>query len=1034
MRQVLSALALVIALLTIAPIPAAAQNIMCPDRPLADSTNACANTRFVLNNGGGGGGSLTVGTSPIVSGISTRVLFDNAGILGEYVISGTGNVAMTTSPVLTTPNLGTPSVATLTNATGLPVSTGISGLGTGVPAALAINVGTAGAFIVNGGALGTPSSGTLTNATGLPVSTGISGLGAGIATWLATPSSANLASAMTDKTGTGVLVFATSPALVTPALGVATGTSLALNGATLGANALAVTGTVLLNNALTYGGVTLANSVTGTGSMVLSASPTFSGTIGGTAIIPLTALATQAADTALVNASGSAASPTAVAIGSCSTVSSALTYNTTTHAFGCNNIAGSGTVNSGTSGQIAWYPGSTNVVGGNANITIAAGTLTLGVATSVIGQLALSGNTSGTVTLAPQAIAGTPTITFGTSSGTPAVTASSPLAITTATGNITCATCATITNGGALTGTAPVAISAAGAISITGVAGQVLGGSGPAFTATPTLGAAGVATGQVKFSGTSSGTVTFTVNDTAGTWTMKLPATAGLAGQYLGTDGTGILSWSTVAGSGTVSTGTAGQMAYYSASTNQVDGNTNANINAGALTLGQAASTIGQLKLANTTAGVTTITPGATAAGTLTLPAGTDTLVGKATTDIFTNKTFDTAGAGNSFLINGVAVTANTGTGAVARAAGPTFTTPTLGVAAATSLAIGGCTIGTDVLCTTGTTTLNGNLTLASTGLTFSGNISAAAWTTSGLRHKGVAATLTDTSSSGTVATAYTNVFGASTIAASSVSTFTNYFNTYFVDPVAGSNVTLTNKWALGADSAKLGTSNQLTVSTGGILNIGSTTSMQVAGNTQTFPAVAATVAALNIEDQTLTGGANVTSKSIAAGNQTTDCGARPLQWTTNTGAWTLTAPTSDGSCMLTVINNFGAGALTLAGFTAGTNTGAAYATADKASAACTITNATPGVITYTAHGMLNNNPVYLTTSGGLPTGLSINTIYYVNNKAANTFELSATPGAASINTSSAGSGTHTCHEASAYTFSIWRNDGLAGYTIFAHQ
>lgn len=74
-------------------------------------------------------------------------------------------------------------------------------------------------IVVQGGALGTPSSGTLTNATGLPISTGVSGLGSGVATFLATPSSANLISAVTDETGTGALVFATSPTLVTPALG-----------------------------------------------------------------------------------------------------------------------------------------------------------------------------------------------------------------------------------------------------------------------------------------------------------------------------------------------------------------------------------------------------------------------------------------------------------------------------------------------------------------------------------------------------------------------------------------------------------------------------------------------------------------------------------------------------------------------------------------------------------------------------------------------------------------------------------------------
>lgn len=130
--------------------------------------SATQSVQFTVNGKGLMTAAANVTVTPAVgsiTGLGTGVataLAINVGSAGAFV---TFNGA-----------LGTPSSGTATNLTGLPVGTGISGLGTGVATALAVNVGSAGAFVTFNGALGTPSSGTATNITGLPLSTGVTGV------------------------------------------------------------------------------------------------------------------------------------------------------------------------------------------------------------------------------------------------------------------------------------------------------------------------------------------------------------------------------------------------------------------------------------------------------------------------------------------------------------------------------------------------------------------------------------------------------------------------------------------------------------------------------------------------------------------------------------------------------------------------------------------------------------------------------------------------------------------------------------------
>jgi len=145
--------------------------------------------------------------------------------------------------------------------------------------------------------------------------------------------------------------------------------------------------------------------------------------------------------------------------------------------------------------------------------------------------------------------------------------------------------------------------------------GNFVRATSPTLPVDLTIGAASSATGVVKFLGTTSGTVSLSVADAAGTWTMKLPTSAGTNGYVLSTDGSGNTSW--------IAAG-AGDMVLASIQTVT-----------GAKTFNDAT-----LLLAGATSGATTLKAAAIAGTTtVTLPGSTTTLVGTNTTDELTNKT-----------------------------------------------------------------------------------------------------------------------------------------------------------------------------------------------------------------------------------------------------------------------------------------------------------------------------------------------------------------------------------------------------------
>jgi len=187
------------------------------------------------------------------------------------------NVKITQLPLATTPLTGTEDIPLVQGTTTKQVT--VTGLFTSP--------------VMTNPTLGVVGQADLINATGLPIASGVAGLGAGIATFLGTPSSANLRTAVTDETGSGSLVFANTPVLVAPNLGTptflvatnATGTAVGLTAGSAITNANLTGAVTSVGNATSLGSFTSAQlrtaltDETGAGSAVFATSPTITAPI-----------------------------------------------------------------------------------------------------------------------------------------------------------------------------------------------------------------------------------------------------------------------------------------------------------------------------------------------------------------------------------------------------------------------------------------------------------------------------------------------------------------------------------------------------------------------------------------------------------------------------------------------------------------------------------------------------------------------------------------------------------------------------------
>ena len=362
---------------------------------------------------GAGSNELIVDVTTIASGTTGSVLIDNAGVLGELPVTGTGNVVLSTDATLITPNIGD---ATATSINGLIVAN--------TDATLTLYPGSqllvGGPYIVE--------------------------LNATNNTLLTLPSSGTVTALGNAKTGTGSVVLATAPTLSTPVLGDAIATSIVvgspsggnIGAGTINATGLFVNGVAISGSALTIGSTPIANgnsgfilydnsgvvgnlATIGSGSVVLANSPILiSPTLGAANATSINGLTITASTGTLTIPNGGTLRTTgAYSVNFTVSAPTSLTLPSsgTVTALG-NVVTGSGSIVLSTNPALT-NPNLGNATGASLSVsgTLSGASLQLGTAGSIEGQLFLSGSTSGTVTVKSAVAAGTWSLTLPTNGG-----------------------------------------------------------------------------------------------------------------------------------------------------------------------------------------------------------------------------------------------------------------------------------------------------------------------------------------------------------------------------------------------------------------------------------------------------------------------------------------------------------------------------------------------------------------------------------------------------------------------------------------